>query len=233
MPGDSIEVIGAEPASFNKNYLVHEIPFPDEYDEITILRHDGTEVSGYFSESRGKLALNANPAKLKVEVVVDGSKVTVRGNEIDRMTGSRRLLFEPDSNTSIDDIYGDMTLGIYQRCHRERVDFPQTRWTPPPSGDDNVSYDLFTPPRIFVVDGKLSPEPPKAPQAVKEKEPFGVQVLSFEEVPYRFNIRSWGADPLLHDQRIERNVVVKVGQAYKQGKNRIVPTAEEDSAKII
>ncbi|MFP6901100.1 MAG: hypothetical protein VCA36_09155, partial [Opitutales bacterium] len=71
------------------------------------------------------------------------------------------------------------------------------------------------------------------------------QVLSFEEVPYRFNIRSWGnlkqisdsvfgADPLLFDENTRRSTPMKIGECYKQDqKLRIIKVAEEDSAKII
>ena len=233
MPGNFIELIGATPESFNKTYLVREILFPEQYEEVTVRRRDGTELSGYFLEARGKLALDSNLAKLKVTVEVDGSSVTVPGIELDNLTGSRIVLFALDANRTANEISGDLSLVCYQRRHQERITKPHRLWPTPVTGDDNVSYDLFTPPRIFVVDGKLSPEPPKPPEAIKVKEPFGLQLISFENVPYRFNIRSWGADPLLFDQNIKRNVIVKVGQSYKQGKNWIVPAIEEDPDKII
>ena len=68
MPGDFIELSGGEPEAFNKSYQVMEIPFPEAQEEITIRRRDGTVVTGYFIQSKGKLALGANPAKLKVNI---------------------------------------------------------------------------------------------------------------------------------------------------------------------
>ena len=83
MPGNFVELIGATPETFNKTYLVREILFPEQYEEVTVRRRDGTELSGYFLEARGKLALDSNLAKLKVTVEVDGSSVTVPGIELD------------------------------------------------------------------------------------------------------------------------------------------------------
>ncbi len=233
MPGDFIEIVGAVPESFNRKYLVQEILFPEEYEDVTVTRHDGTDLAGFFKEARGKLATNAELAKVKITVEVDGSAVTVSGDAIKSMNGSRMALFALDGNQTANDLGGQLSLVCYQRQHQDRITQSRQSWIAPITGDDNVSYDLFTPPRIFVVGGKLSPEPPKAPEVIKEKEAFGVKLIAFDNTPYRFNIRSWGADPLLYDQNIKRNVIVKVGQTYKQGKNWIMPTTEEDPDKII
>ena len=238
MPGDWIELSGADSESFNKSYLVSEIVFPEEYAEITVHRLDGPDMTGYFRKAQGKLALGADQGKLKLTIEVDGSAITIGGKDIDRVTGSRVARFALDDNSSADEVHGDFTLVVYQRLNRVQRIKKSEPWTAPPIGDDNVSYDLFTPPQIFLVNGKLSPKPPKPPESEKEKEPFGVQLTSFKNKPYRFNFRSWTeTDAQLFDERIKRSTIVQIGKCYKRGLRetgyKMEETTEEDTEKTI
>jgi len=238
MPGDQIKLSGVVPASFNKSFLVEEIVFPEGQEEITVFRRDGTELTGYFREAQGKLALGATRAKLKLTIDVDGSEITIKGEDVNSIIGPRFARFALDDNSSADEAHGTFRLVVFQRQYREQLVKKPEPWIPPAIGDGNVSYDLFTPPRIFMVDGKLSPEPPKPPEAVKAKELFGVRLISFESKPYRYNIKSWSAtDPQLYDGQYKRNSLVQVGKCYKNGVRqtgyRIKLTTEDDPEKAI
>ena len=50
------------------------------------------------------------------------------------------------------------------------------------SGVQQHHLRAFTPPLIYLIDNKLTTTLPDAPVEEKEKEPFGVSILSFEEI---------------------------------------------------
>ena len=72
-----------------------------------------------------------------------------------------------------------------------------------PADENETIYDLFTPPLIYLIDNKLTTSLPDAPIEEKEKEPFGVSIISFEKIPYRFRLSSWiGNSPYIEDRKL-------------------------------
>ncbi|MFP6855572.1 MAG: hypothetical protein VB980_07290, partial [Opitutales bacterium] len=85
---------------------------------------------------------------------------------------------------------------------------------------------------------------PKGDEVMKPKVPFGIQLLSFERVPYRFYVTGWvnPEDPspnlvLKRAQGRDINTNVKIGQFYKKGTReqgfKMQPTTESDTEKTI
>ena len=115
------------------------------------------------------------------------------------------------------------------------------------SYDKNESiYDLFTPPLIYLIEGKLSTTLPEAPVEEEEKEPFGVKIVSFDKKAYRFRLNSWiGDSPYLEDiilsketGRTVRNKLVVNGiyaldENFRPGRPSLKMVDENSSDKLI
>jgi hypothetical protein len=242
MPGDKIEFGGDGASLDTESYLVTEVLPPDDYQETMIIRRDGMEVTGFFRAIQGRVLLGS--ARFNITLEVDGSDVTISGDEIARIVGSRKANFRSLTNSSLANLSEDSSLVVYQRRHIDRVFSQAPPWGPPVIGEDNVSYDLFTPPKIFFKEGKLTTEAPKGDEVMKPKVPFGIQLLSFERVPYRFYVTGWvnPEDPspnlvLKRAQGRDINTNVKIGQFYKKGTReqgfKMQPTTESDTEKTI
>ncbi|MFP6854813.1 MAG: hypothetical protein VB980_03450, partial [Opitutales bacterium] len=158
MPGDKIEFGGDGASLDTESYLVTEVLPPDDYQETMIIRRDGMEVTGFFRAIQGKVLLGS--ARFNITLEVDGSDVTISGDEIARIVGSRKANFRSLTNSSLANLSEDSSLVVYQRRHIDRVFSQAPPWGPPVIGEDNVSYDLFTPPKIFFKEGKLTTEAP-------------------------------------------------------------------------
>jgi len=73
--------------------------------------------------------------------------------------------------------------------------FPDVIW-PEPQAQDSAGkwlYRVFTPPKLFIVDGRFDPEPPPLPGQeiiieVVEEEPFGVRLVKMERQKYRLQL---------------------------------------------
>lgn len=236
MPGDRVEFIEDieavdVPGEKDNGYLVKEIVLPDAYQQISITRRDGKEVEGEFVKSNGPFISGANLEELVLTVEVDGSENKIFAKDIQHLNGSLKFRVIVDQNSSIDHDPGSVFLITYQKRFHEESEDIEVVWTSPTSS--KTPYDLFTPPRIYMLKGRLLAKLPKRPETVKPKEPFGLQLVAFTKMPYHFNLKSWGADPLLFDERTKRSQIVKVELCYKQGKYQLEETTEQDTAKVI
>ena len=94
-----------------------------------------------------------------------------------------------------------------------------------PRNDGNIStYDLFTPPIIYIHNGELTAKLPEA-QAVEEvTEPFGVSLIGITKMKYPLRLISWvGQTPYFDDlqttddqtKKVVRNRI-EVGKPYKR-----------------
>ena len=233
MPGDRIELVENidDPDEHGNGYLVKEIVLPDEYERISIKQLNGKMIEGDFVKSNGPFILGAKLEELALTIEVDGSQMKIPGNDVQHLNGSRRFRVIVDQNASIEHDPGSVSLITYQKRHYEESEKADVVWDNP--SKSTPPYDLFTPPRIYMIKGRLLAKLPKRPEVVKPKEPFGLQLVAFKKKPYHFNLKSWGADPLLFDERTKRNQIVKVNLCYKQGKHQLEETTEQDAGKVI
>jgi len=142
-------------------------------------------------------------------------------------------------------------VSLYQRI----VDFgnktenaDKTRWLGKRSDSNGSGYDLFTPPIIYIHDGKLTARlPEKAPAAIKE-EPFGVSLVKATKSLYSLKLSSWVGDtpyfedlhsPLSPDSDSFTRNRLEIGKIYKRSKSRkpgqpsLIECEESDSEKLV
>ena len=256
MPGELVIIDGAEPDFFNGNFTVETILLPENYTEVVLLLAGGKTISGKLKQS-GKEELKKNwrfeAGSLSV-IIEEGNKETeeaVRFAELEQLWGSTKLTVATE-NDNEEEIEGDFAIVTYQKRGGVAVK------SEPPRGGKWVElslpkegepiYDLFTPPVLYVVNGRLETSLPEEAKPERPPEEFGLRLVVFEKVPYRFRIRSWiGDTPYLEDlrhefpvgtgryvrNRLQVRVPHKENINYKPGTPSLLPTNAEDPDKMI
>lgn len=256
MPGDEIVISGAEPENFNGPFVVTAIRLPESYEPIEIMLTDGTIVSGEFRQAGQKQleqGWNRTAHAMQVGMEDKPEPVSVPFARIKHLRASTSLvLAATDEVKSGDSAYGDIKLIAYDdralASNREgdgRVEWKnETNSTA--LSEDAPPYDLFTPPVLYVIKGVITSTLPEKPKAVKPPEPFGARLAAFEQVPYRFTIRSWAGEiPYLLDgnqsnapgspvsNRINLREPYKLNPAWEPGRPSLIPTNMDDPQKLL
>ena len=252
MPGMKIIVSGANPESFNGNFAVKSIAMPETGDDVRLVLKGGEVVEAIFSGAdQDNLEGDWKKARGGIRLRGAGDRKIVLLSEIENLLGSRTLTFE-SADIGDGEADGDLKLIAYQqRAEPKEAINPASGkvWSKTkeaPEGEP--SYDLFTPPQIYVIKGRLTTRLPKEKEPEKPPEEFGLKLSKFDKVPYRFRIRSWtGNTPVLEDlsmefpsgsgrfvrNRIQAKVPHKVNPSYKPGLPSLIPTTANDPAKLI
>jgi len=169
-------------------------------------------------------------------------------NEIDFIRGYQKLILDRAVNNLDPTKY---SISVYQSQTRKLVDnnrTEKTRWITSASEHNASIYDLFTPPIIYLIDGKLTTSLPEAPKLIEKEEEFGLQIVSFKQKPYRLKLVSWiGNTPYFEDlekkvseksdlnvkNRIEVKTAYKENENYRSGAPSLVKSSSEDENKIL
>jgi hypothetical protein len=256
MPGDLVFIDGAEPESFNGNFTVETIILPKNDSEVSILLSDGKTITGEMKQPKDLRVLKKDwrsaSGSLSVRTEEESQEVDVRIAELEQLWGATSLTIATESLED-EEWKGDFTLQTYQRRGvAEKSELAGSgKWIEsslPNEGEP--SYDLFTPPVLYVVDGRLETSLPEEAKPEKPPEEFGLRLDVFEKVPYRFRIGSWvNQTPHLVDtqfplgpsgsgryvsNRIEVGVPYKANPDYpRRSKSSLTQTNAEDPDKII
>ncbi len=187
--------------------------------------------------------------KSRIPIALDtreGGVVNLNANEIKYIHGDQKLILDNNLKILEDENY---SVSVYQTMSHLFLDINQTektRWTNNVSEKNETIYDLFTPPLIYLVDGKLTTSLPEAPKVVKEEE-FGLSLIRFEKKEYRLKLVSWiGQVPYFEDSetklsdnvnqlvknRIELKIPYKNNENYRPGLPSLVQTTMEDEKKV-
>lgn len=255
MPGDAVTLSGAEPESFNGTFRVLSIRMPEAYEMIEVMLEDGTTVTGEFRQAGQKnLELRWSRASQNMEIGVEGedNPASVPFGRIKHLRGSTALTLEAPSVKQGDSAYGEIKLVAYGERALATLEESDGRVTwknetnATARSEDEPPYDLFTPPVLYVIDGVITPTLPEKPKAVKPPEPFGARLAAFEQVPYRFTIRSWiGETPYLLDgnkshspgqpvsNRMNVRVPYKLNPGWEPGRPSLTPTNMDDPEKLV
>ena len=190
---------------------MHPPPFPNESyflqgrSEISVLLFSGKRSTGTIKAKEG-LTLSENWSKSSSPVLldIDGRATPIQMRQISKIIGNPVYILEDDADLTI---LKDKTPHFYQRLNKEASKNLEKRpaWGEIPADENDTIYDLFTPPLIYLIDNKLTTSLPDAPIEEKEKEPFGVSIISFEKIPYRFRLSSWiGNSPYIEDMKLTK-----------------------------
>ena len=252
MPGDIVVINGATPEFFNGNFTVETILLPESGSEARLLLADGNVISGRLKQSGpSQLDQKWRSQSGSLSIRTDEDVREVRIVELEQLWGSTTFTIVAKS-LSDEEAIGDFSLLAYQCRGGTMQQIASTRggkWinaSSPKKGD--AAYDLFTPPVLYVVNGSLETSLPKAAKTVKMSETFGLRLVAFEKVPYRFRIRSWiGEVPYLEDlqhefppssgrfvrNRLELRTPYKENPNYKPGYPTLIKTIADDPDKMI
>jgi hypothetical protein len=252
MPGELVIIDGAEPDFFNGNFTAETILLPEEYTEVLLLLSGGKTISGKLKQS-GTKELNREwrLATGFLSVRTEEGDQDVRIAELEQLWGSTMLTIATE-NDNEEESEGDFALVTYQKrggVAEKSEPASGGKWietSSPKEGEP--SYDLFTPPVLYVVNGRLETSLPEEAKPEISPEEFGLRLVVFEKVPYRFRIRSWiGETPYLEDlrhefpvgtgryvrNRLQVKVPYKENRNYKPGAPSLLPTNDDDPDKMI
>ena len=252
MPGELVIIDGAEPDFFNGNFTVETILLPENYTEVVLLLSSGKTISGKLKQSGAKeLNREWRFATGFLSVRTKEGDQDVRIAELEQLWGSTMLTIASE-NDNEGESGGDFVLSTYQKrgdVAEKSESASGGKWiegSSPKEGEP--SYDLFTPPVLYVVNGRLETSLPEEAKPEKPPEEFGLRLVAFEKVSYRFRIRSWiGETPYLEDllhefpagsgryvrNRLQVGVPYKENRNYKPGTPSLLQTNTEDPDKMI
>ena len=174
----------------------------------------------------------------------DGPK-TIQQKQISKVIGEAKYYLSKDEELKK---FKSLKTFFYQR-NKLKKKFPQnlsrSLWQEVERDQNESLYDLFTPPLIYIIDGKLTTTLPEA-TVEEEKEDFGVTVSSFSSMPYRFRLSSWiGNNPYFEDTvlsksfgrtirtRLDVNASYKLAVSPKPGQPSLVATTYDDPDKFL
>ncbi|MEC8044504.1 MAG: hypothetical protein VX130_07930 [Verrucomicrobiota bacterium] len=244
MPGDRVTVF-VEDEEFT--LTVQKVLFPRRT-EVEVLKKDGKIIQGRVPRNQDyEISENWNTKRNVFGLEKNRNTISIPYQEISTISGSSEYtLSAPETSLNWD----DAAISTYQVKTLENVDSNRSdriKWSKASTDLNSSIYDTFTPPIIYLVNGKLSTKLPEKKIVVKE-EPFGLELLSFTQTPYPLRLSSWiGQTPYFEDTEVEKfpgsgqNIVnrIEVGVPYKKNLNRspgqpslIKSTPDENSSKL-
>ena len=200
----------------------------------------------YTGELRKSFSIDTEWKSSREPVILKTSKgnINIITADIDSISGITSVLPSEDISQIIHD---DKIWSVYQRTFTQDSHFSikdRAKWTETKTEENASNYDLFTPPIIYIHEGKLSTRIPSKEKVKEDIEPFGLEMVSSVKMPYPLLLVGWvGEVPyfqLIEDEpgasggRILRNRVVpqtKYKRALnpKPGQAKLIPCDSNDT----
>ena len=150
--------------------------------------------------------------------------------KIDKITTQQRIKIT-ENLKDLD--WNNQEISFFQRLNLKSSNVEplpgKPKWTGSYPDSNSTKYDLFTPPIIYLDDGKLTARLPEKEKPQELKEPFGLKLVSAKKAPYFLKLSSWVGDaPYFEDKnaplsenstKFTRNRL-EVGKFYKRDYNR-------------
>ena len=243
MPGDFI-FYKTNDSNFSKIKISKT--FFKRRSEISVLLVTGKTITGTVKAKEGlTLSESSLGSSAPLLLDVDRRATPIQMRQISKIIGNPVYILEDSADLTI---LKDKTPHFYQRLNNESPVILNKRpeWMEIPADENETIYDLFTPPLIYLIDNKLTTSLPDAPIEEKEKEPFGVSLISFEKIPYRFRLSSWiGNSPYVEDMkltkefgrttrnRLEVNKSYRLVENPKPGRPSLAEVDKNSSEKLL
>ena len=231
-----------------KSFVIQKVIFKRKC-KVSIHLKNNTVLSGRLLNSNPTiLSKNWKKSKAPISINTDSGVKNIISRDIDFIKGEQSIVLE-NSLDGIDP--SEWSISTYQNKSIFLNDLNQTdrvRWIKSSSDFNSTIYDLFTPPIIYLVDGKLTTTLPTIEKKDEQDEPFGISLIKFEKKKYRFKISSWiGQTPYFDDiqtrfsassdryvkNRVELKVPYKLNNSYKPGMPTLVKTTLDDDDKLL
>ena len=246
MPGNKISFFVNKDNDHNLTHAnIVRIDFKRRSSLVVHLK-DGTQFDATVKSKEG-LTLNLNWSKSNQLILLDdGNKIrSIPSRNIVRIVGKPKYFIEKDA-----DLRKLIKFPVSFFQHNPKKSYTEftpkiTPWSQLNRDSNESIYDLFTPPLIYIIDGKLTTTLPEA-EIEEEKEKFGATLLNFVKKPYRFRLSSWiGNNPYLEDtylsqklgipvrKRLEVNRSYKLVESVKRGQSSLVVVDSNSSEKLI
>ena len=246
MPGNKISFFVNKDNDHNLTHAnIVRIDFKRRSSLVVHLK-DGTQFDATVKSKEG-LTLNLNWSKSNQLILLDdGNKIrSIPSRNIVRIVGKPKYFIEKD-----EDLRNLIKFPVSFFQHNPKKSYTEftpkiTPWSQLNRDSNESIYDLFTPPLIYIIDGKLTTTLPEA-EIEEEKEKFGATLLNFVKKPYRFRLSSWiGNNPYLEDtylsqklgipvrKRLEVNRSYKLVESVKRGQSSLVVVDSNSSEKLI
>lgn len=245
MPGNSISVQEANGTELDV-LEIEKVIFRRKSEVVAILKN-GEQIEGRLTNQED-LSLKNDWKKQRqpLSLSKDRKIINISFSEIDGIKSDHKVLFKTPKDIDLQ----DFRLSFYQSKDIELSYFEipeRPQWEKKSLDNNETKYDLFTPPVIYLVDGKLSNIIPEESLVTQEsEEKFGMELIRFSNEPYPYKLVSWiGEIPYFEDTQTRKSSVsrsfvrnrLEVGIPYKKNTQRVggqpslVPTSLEDNEK--
>ena len=206
MPGDLLYVMNTSKTDQNVSGVKISKSNFKRRAPILLELTNGDIMEGKVKSKEG-ITLDENWSRSNQAIVIDtddGPK-TIQQKQISKVIGEAKYYLSKDEELKK---FKSLKTFFYQR-NKLKKKFPQnlsrSLWQEVERDQNETLYDLFTPPLIYIIDGKLTTTLPEV-TVEEEKEDFGVTVSSFSSMPYRFRLSSWiGNNPYFEDTVLSKS----------------------------
>ena len=217
--------------------------------EVIIRLTNGKKLKGRLNnQSDLRLGTDWKSIRQPLTISYNNQNQNISLSEVYDIESDQKVLFEASKGLDFNDLH----LSIYQSKDISSLytELPErSKWKTVQFESNETTYDLFTPPTIYLVDGRLTTNIQNefvTPQ--KSKEQFGMELIEFSNEPYPFRLVSWiGETPYFEDMQTRQspnsqsNVrnKLQVNVPYKRAVNRrggqptLIPTTDDDEDKLI
>jgi len=227
MPGDFIfaELESGETAQSSIDSV-----FFKRRSSILVFTNEGKTVAGKVSSNQNLLVegkWKTQRGAVNVETKKGTQSVPIAN--IEKILGNGTYTLESTAR-SID--WESALVSVYQPKILEVLEENQTsrvKWQKKIEDINASIYDTFTPPVIYLINGRLTTKLPEEPVEEAEKEPFGLLLTDFSQRPYPHMLKRWiGDTPYFEDQNTpmtpnsKQNVFnrLEVGKTYRSNLER-------------
>ena len=245
MPGNSISIQEANGTELDV-LEIEKVVFRRKSEVVAILKN-GEHIEGRLTNQED-LSLRNDWKKQRqpLSLSKDRKILNISYSEIDGIKSDHKVLFKTPKDIDLQ----DFRLSFYQSKDIELSYFEmpeRPQWEMKSLDNNETKYDLFTPPVIYLVDGKLSNIIPQESLVTqKNEEKFGMELIRFSNEPYPYKLVSWiGETPYFEDtetrnsatsssfvrNRIEVGIPYKKNTQRQRGQPSLVPSTLEENEK--
>lgn len=245
MPGNRITVVESN-GSEVETYDIIEVVLKRRA-EVVINLKNGQQITGRLTtQDELKLSNNWQSLRQPLTVYQNRKNTNIPLSTIESITSDHKVVFITTKELNLQGLH----LSYYQRKNIEASSYEISErpvWKHENLDENSTNYDLFTPPVIYLVNGKLTTNIPEISVFKEEmEEEFGMELIRFSNEPYPYRLVSWiGETPYFEDMLTKQtpssssNVRnrLEVGIPYKKNLDRqggqpsLVPSSFEEEAK--
>jgi hypothetical protein len=232
------------------DWLSTEIPSVEilRRTNVSILTQKGENLEGTLAS---ELILGKDWAQSVESISIKHKRDTifVPLKSITKLSANQQILLPPSLQ---ENDWSEIEISLYQRLNLNPDDSlnlsGRQKWVGSKTESNASKYDLFTPPIIYIDDGKLTARLPEKEKPQELQEPFGLKLISATKSPYFLRLVSWVGDvPYFEDTQVKlsegssRNTRnrLEVGKFYKRdperkpGQPSLIECQQDDSEKLI